>query len=289
MSETFGGRTFDRIVRDDPRSSGFLVADLLDAPEPGLFARLRAALEGGDATAHPTAYDKAQDARLAKLEAAVFPTPAPPGPVPPGPVPVPPAPVPAAVPTVWPLGIVLDQGQEGECVGHGFAHWLASGPKPITIETATLQNPTAEHLYERAQQIDGSTPDEQSGASVLSGAKATKEHGGMASYHWAPDVGQIALGIQHVGPGVLGIPWRDSMMNPDANGVLDCSGNDVGGHCILVPSYYPKGSFSAVEAFYGVHNSWGASWGRGGGALIAESALASLIADQGECCFAVKS
>ena len=102
--------------------------------------------------------------------------------MPPVPVPVPPAPNPPPAPggaVLWDIPVWLDQGPEGECVGHGWAHALACTPKPYNIGTQILQNPTAEQLYERAQFFDGSPPDEQSGASTGGGAKAAR-----ASWVW---------------------------------------------------------------------------------------------------------
>lgn len=260
MSETYGGRTFDRKVGFDRRSFDYLVTELAVAPRP-------------------SAYDKLLEARLAKVEAVVFP-PTPPGPTPP--------PAPGVQPIIWACSILLDQGPEGECVGHGFAHWLAATPMAQSVLGSSLQNPIAEHLYERAQQIDGSPPDEQSGATVTAGVKATQEGGHVASYSWALTVAQISVGLKSR-PGVLGIPWRRQMMNPDSHGVLNVgtAADDVGGHCILLNEEWPKGSFSNVEDFYAVHQSWG-NWGQNGKALISAAGLADLLADQGECVFPVK-
>ena len=225
--------------------------------------------------AYPSQYDKIIEAKLSALTARVA--------VLEGKLPVPPAPVPPSGRVVWDITVSLDQEAEGECVGHGWAHFIAASPNPNPIVgTQVKSNPTAEHLYERAQVFDGATPDEQSGASVGGGAKAAAELGTIVSSHWSSNLLDIKNTILNHGPVVMGTDWYHSMMTPDANGQVHVSGSVAGGHCYLIIGY------EAATDLYLIHNSWGSGWGHNGDATISGTDLASLLASQGEAWFAVK-
>ena len=252
-------RTFDRIRRDDPRSVLWPFSALLPP--------------------HPTRYDAIQDARIAALEAAIHGQPTPP-PVPPTPVP----PVPPASPvSSWTVPTKIDQGPEGECVGHGVANFVQSSPKsnPV-VGTQVLQNPVAEALYEAAQRFDGSPPDEQSGASVTGGLQAAKAAGYISAYHWCQNIGEVTQALA-LGPVVIGSDWYQGMSQPDGVGVIRPTGAVLGGHCYLAVGYDP------ARALIRLQNSWGAAWGVDGGqAFISATNLARLLAAGGEAAVPVK-
>lgn len=236
-------------------------------------------------TPHESQYDKLLDARITSLAARVAVLE---GKTPPAPVPVPPSPTPVPSGAVhWTIPICLDQEAEGECVGHGWAHAIAGNPKPLSIGNVTKQNPLAEHLYERAQHFDGSPPDEQSGASVDGGAKAAIESGDIAAYHSAgSSITAVAQAVVKFGPVVLGIPWLQSMFDPDpATNVLlvDENSGVAGGHCLVANGYDP-----ATDLFT-LHNSWGASWAVNGEAQIHAASLGWLLAQQGEAVLPTKA
>lgn len=274
MTETYGGRTFDRVARVDPRSFDHLVATIYVSAEDRV---LQAEF---DALAK----------RMTAAEAAITSL-APPVPVPS------PTPPPAAAATVWPCGAVLDQGQYGMCVGYAWAGWAMTGPAPKVIVAGIGgddEGSTADLLYDQAQKDDGSAPDPQSGASTTGGASASVQLGYAKSYAWALNVGQLVVGIQKQGPGVVGVPWRSTMMDPDSHGVLDCGdkSKDVGGHEFVVPRHYPAGAPgnpSAVEAMLGMRQSWGPAWGLAGDAFIPVSGFADLLADGGDATIPVKA
>jgi hypothetical protein len=209
-------------------------------------------------------------ARLTAVEHALNPTPVPP---------TPPAPVPAA----WATHVDLDQEAEGECVGHGWAHFLAADPKPdARVGTQIKQNPTAEALYESAQRHDGSPPDEQSGASVGGGAKACVDIGAIKAAHFSSKVADVVSALA-VGPVVMGTDWHAGMMNPDGNGQIHATGSVVGGHCYLISAH------DAATHRFLIHNSWGSSWGHNGDAWISEADLTALLAAQGEAWVGIKA
>lgn len=184
---------------------------------------------------------------------------------------------------LWSISVTLDQGQEGECVGHGWAHCLAADPDPNpVVGTTTLQNPEAEHLYERAQFFDGSKPDEQSGASVGGGAKAVQEQSYATAFHWMTSVADVQAAVLDLGPVVLGINWYADMMDVDAQGLVHPTGRLAGGHCLIDRGYDP------ATGLHTLHNSWGASWGLSGDCLIHDNDLALLLSQNGEACIPTK-
>lgn len=260
MTTTFEGRTFDRVPKWDPRNDRYHVNALLVA------------------AGKPTAHDLVQDKRLAKLEAAVFPPkpPAPPGPTP-SPTPAPSADV------VHGVTVLQDQGAEGECVGFGWSDYLASNPNPAAIVVeplgANVETATAEKLYVLAQQFDGSTPDEQSGASTLGGAKAAQSLGFINAYHWAKTVDDVEAAIKAGLNVVTGTNWYAGQMNVDGNGFIHVTGQLAGGHEVIYHGVAGDGSW-----FQG-RNSWGA-WGINGTGdfRISRADLARLLSEQGDAC-----
>lgn len=230
-------------------------------------------------TPHESQYDRVLDAELAALTARVAALEGKPTP-PPQPPPPPPPPPPPSSAVHWDVPISLDQGEEGECVGHGWAHFLAANPHPESIGTEILQNPIAERLYERAQHFDGSPPDEQSGASVDGGARAAVEARGITAWHTAVSgITTVADAVIRLGPVVIGTDWLNSMMDPDPNTnvlTVDRRSGIAGGHCLLINGYDP-----ATQHFT-LKNSWGAGWGNNGEAQIRSTDLAWLLSQQGE-------
>jgi len=245
---------FDWVPRHDIRSLDYSVRQLLPPV--------------------PTRIDKMLMARIDRLEEAVFGEAGPPIPDPP------PAPSEAIN---WKGYVNLDQEQDGECVGYGFAHDLDADPlhNPV-VGLQTTQNPTAEWIYEEAQRQDGSPPDEDSGASVLGGAKACKLAGYLNSYWWCLSIQDVKDTILHISPVVLGIPWTKDMTNPASNGVIRATGKVMGGHCILATGYDP------ASQMFRLKNSWGTGWGKKGDAFIPAADLKMLLGQQGEACVTVK-
>ena len=196
-----------------------------------------------------------------------------------------PAPTPTPTPSGaihWPVGIVLDQEAEGECVGFGCAHLTASDPKPNPIVGSQIkQNPFAEHIYEAAQKIDGQTPDEQSGTSVGAGMKALQAAGVITAAHSTANIADVKAALS-VGPVLIGSDWYTGQMTPDANDQVHVTGTVAGGHAYLLSGYDP-----ASDQFV-IHNSWGAAWGRNGDAWISTADLSKLLAAGGEAWSAVK-
>lgn len=178
----------------------------------------------------------------------------------------------------WSVGITLDQGVEGACVGYAWAHEAAARPVIRNTNAATARN-----IYTRAQQLDqwpGQAPAYE-GTSVLAGAKAAKEFKLLESYRWAFTLRDALAAISRHGPAVLGINWHSGMWDVDERGFIHATGAVVGGHAILARGVNVRNKTVTLR------NSWGPNWGRNGDALISWDDLGKLLADDGECCVPV--
>lgn len=179
----------------------------------------------------------------------------------------------------WSVPVALDQGQEGACVGFGWAHELAARPKVVEGVTNAL----GFSIYHRAQQLDVWPGEDYEGTSVLAGAKTVMELGYLKEYRWALGPGaaaaenDLALAVGYKGPAVMGTNWYEGMMTPDANGFLHPTGAVLGGHCYIVYSY------SIKRNSYSVWNSWGT----GHYGYISPADMITLLDADGEGCIPV--
>lgn len=175
------------------------------------------------------------------------------------------------------IGMILDQGQNGTCVGHGWASWLSCTP------VQSWGDPIA--IYNRATELDewpGNEHDLRSGTSVRAGVKVLEELGRVHSYVWANDSHDVANWILRRGPVVIGIPWYQGMMVLSNDGYVVLGGSQVGGHCVLV-----YGCDLTTRTLF-LQNSWGSGWGELGRFKMTFDVLDSLLSDHGECCAAVE-
>lgn len=189
---------------------------------------------------------------------------------------------------LWRPGLVnLDQGQEGACVGFGWANEAFASP--VRVKPPTDPNAFARVIYRAAQKIDEWPGEDYEGSSVLAGAKVMQARGFLNRYEWCFSVAEVIAVLLHRGPVVLGVPWFESMYVPDITNRIRVYGAEVGGHCILANGYHPVWPNKSPSAGAGVpmihlQNSWGLDWGVSGGAWISPDDLAILLADDGEAC-----
>jgi hypothetical protein len=177
---------------------------------------------------------------------------------------------------------VLDQGQEGACVGFGITHELLYYPVAVRGLDANFAR---EKIYWVAQRDDpwpgGSYPEASpryEGTSVLYGVKAAADLGYYKEYRWATSEKEMCLGVGYLGPAIIGVDWYEGMFRPNDKGYITPSGDKVGGHCTLIVGVNVR------EGYYTLHNSWGESWGDHGNAKISRKDMAKLMADNGEIC-----
>jgi hypothetical protein len=169
----------------------------------------------------------------------------------------------------WTGGVILDQGHEGSCVGHGVVgEWLASPARgvppraiyqfskaaPIVAETrAQVGHHIAVEVYNRARQIDEFEGDFTDGTSVRAGMLVHRERGWSTGFRWAFNMAELRAALEE-GPVVIGVEWRDSMYEAPG-GRVTVSGDVVGGHCLLVTGYSPN--YNGAGPVYRWRNSWG--------------------------------
>lgn len=188
----------------------------------------------------------------------------------------------------WRCPVVLDQGNEGSCVGHGIAHELLA--RPVQADPQKVNHKYAvEKIYWGAQRIDkwlgGSYPGafpKYEGTSVLYGLKVAQKLGWFDGYEWSFGLDELILGLGYKGPAVLGVEWQDVMCYPDKKGfVWPSKGDKAGGHCILC-----KG-VNITNKTFTLHNSWGSDWGIGGSCFITFAEMQLLLDNDGEAAFPI--
>jgi hypothetical protein len=179
---------------------------------------------------------------------------------------------------------VLDQGQTGTCVGHGFKHKLMLGPME---QTGPRTRPTAFSIYDSSIVIDEFPENDydiarQMGTSVRAGAKVLKALGYIKEYSWSTTVDDVLAWLCTRGPVVIGVNWYSSMEEPDTEGIIriGLGAQVAGGHCVALSRY------DHVRGLIGGPNSWGRSWGVNGRFWLPCSDLARLLREDGEVCAA---
>lgn len=188
--------------------------------------------------------------------------------------------------TLWEEGIVLDQGNEGACVGFAWTGELLAEPAaPQEQPSFKYANNLAIAFYKDAQKVDEWFGENYEGTSVLAGAKIMKERGLIGEYRWCFNINDIRDAVITEGPVVIGIPWYDGMYDTDQYGVIRPIGQRVGGHAILVSGYDPALKIgSSTEEYFRLRNSWGDGYGNGGSGWIRRKDLEKLLKEDGEAC-----
>lgn len=168
------------------------------------------------------------------------------------------------------------------CVGFSVTNELLFEPVPVPGLDATFAR---ERIYWTAQRNDqqpgGSYPGARpryEGAPLLWGVKAAASLGYYRTYRWATSEAEMAAGVSHLGPAIIGIDWHQGMERPDRNNMLHRTGRIVGGHATLLCG------IDVERGVYILHNSWGERWADHGRALISRTDMARLLAANGECC-----
>lgn len=179
----------------------------------------------------------------------------------------------------WPCKEWVDQGYEGSCVGHAFAHELIAYPKYIR----GIDHEYAVRIYDRARQLDEWEGEDYEGTSVLAGAKSTIELSGKFSeYRWVKTVPELIGTVGRLGPVVMGTWWYEGMLEPDYNGLVRVEGQPAGGH-----SYLIRG-ISLKNRLFRIRNSWGPAWGKDGDCFVSFEGVERLLGEDGEACVPLK-
>ncbi len=157
---------------------------------------------------------------------------------------------------VWKHGDILDQGEEGACVGFGWTAWENCAPIGQAIQQG---NQFAFNWYYRAKEVDPWPGTDYEGTTVRAGARVAIEKGTMNSYLWAGSREEIDNWLLLKGPIVIGSNWYRSMDDVDSDGFMrvDPGSGNRGGHCYLLLGIGQAGN-------YVFQNSWGEGYAKEG-------------------------
>lgn len=197
----------------------------------------------------------------------------------------------------WRVQDWYDQRSEGACVL--FAHGHAAAARPREQRGFTFEELIRK--YRRAQDIDeweSTREGGEGGTSVLAGAKVMTSDGHYVGYDWVlgrDDGLRRALAtLAYYRPLVMGTWWKSSMWDTDADGRLDVTGRNVGGHAWLTYGLVARtatgrpahriGDVDLDRSRVWCRNSWGQRWGRHGDFWLPVREWNTLRLDQGDCC-----
>lgn len=184
----------------------------------------------------------------------------------------------------WTGGVVLDQGQEGSCVGHGVVgEYLASPVRgkptdPSGYGPARVGHLEALKVYNRAKEIDEWEGVNYEGTSVRAGMLVARERGWVSGFNWAFNLTELRAALE-TGPVPIGFDVHDRMFDTEPNGDWIPDGPVAGGHCALVTGYSPN--YAGRGLRYRIRNSWGPRWGKNGNAYISPENLDKVLFQSG--------
>jgi hypothetical protein len=200
---------------------------------------------------------------------------------------------------------IFDQLKLGSCVGNAGVGWIGTdnaarqGLTSIEVVSGVVEatagslanangslavdEQLAIGMYSASTYLDtapGSYKPTDTGSDGLAVAQVLQKLGLAGSYSHAFSVDAVFSALQS-GPGLLGIPWYDSMFDTDASGhvKVDASSGMAGGHEIVVPRLDVANG--TVQRIW-FDNSWGTSWGSAGSGWFTPGELRLLLADQGD-------
>jgi hypothetical protein len=174
----------------------------------------------------------------------------------------------------------FDQGQLGSCTANAALGCLVTDPFGHPGVGYDEQDAVA--LYEIETKIDdrqipGEYPPDDTGSSGPWSMQALEKQGRIRSWRHTRSL-HTALRLLNAGPVSIGVPWYQSMFNPDSAGVLvvDPSSGVAGGHQIALTANDVAGQRVLIR------NSWGTGWGQDGHAWLDWSDFDALLHDGGD-------
>jgi hypothetical protein len=182
---------------------------------------------------------------------------------------------------------VLDQGAVGSCTANALLGVLGTAPYADKlavrgVAVAGWDEQLALSVYHDEtvlddREIPGVYPPDDTGSAGLYSMQVAKRRRWITSYHHAFTLGAMLAALAH-GPVSIGIPWLNSMFEPDSDGLLrvDFSSGIAGGHQVAVDGY------DLHEGIAWLTNSWGTGWGLDGRAALPINGLSGLLRTGGD-------
>lgn len=178
------------------------------------------------------------------------------------------------VPPAW----RLDQGQTGHCGGHAGEN--EAGSSPVRHKPAD-PHAEAHAFYYSAKDWQLDPWGREDGTSTLAMMKVGQRLGHWGAYAWAQAEGDMKRHLE-VGPFLFGVPYRTAMFSPNADGFVETTGNDEGGHLMCAYGWSknwrgPSGKTYGETLF--LLQSWGVGFGYKGVIRIPMDGAADLLAN----------
>lgn len=179
---------------------------------------------------------------------------------------------------------ISDQNGYNACVGYTCLDTInyakfSRNRRRINHNTRFLPNPTGLTFYSIATRLDAwpgeAYPPDDTGSTVLAGAKALQQFGFIPSYRWAFTFADFLAAVEQQ-PVMVGTLWTSGMSDPDQTGLIRPTGSLDGGH-----AYSVRGVSFARELLR-IRNHWGSDWGIKGEAFISFADMQWLLSQQGE-------
>ncbi len=145
---------------------------------------------------------------------------------------------------VWKLGPLLEQ-TEASCVGCACKLIVESEPKARPAKSE-------KEIFELARKIENNPKKE--GTGIRSGLKALQQLGYISNYYWADNITEIALGVIHIGPLIVGVHFYFSDLETKKE-YLTAMNGIAGEHAFVVYGVNFK------KQYFLVANSFGPEWG----------------------------
>lgn len=175
---------------------------------------------------------------------------------------------------------IFNQGQLGSCTGNAALGIMGTAPYYQALAQATeTRYPTAAGQYPFTEEgavtlyhditandpYDGTYPPDDTGSDGLSAAQTLQRAGIIPGYEHVFGVSQALAALQKF-PLLVGTVWTESMFEPTPHGVMEVSGEVVGGHEWIVDEYVPVQSRGGAASWdlIGGTTSWGTGFGVGG-------------------------
>lgn len=173
---------------------------------------------------------------------------------------------------------VLDQGRKSSCTGNAMAQWLNTDYGQQKLRTPKyLTEDDALKIYSLGTRLDGipgnTYPPTDEGGSGIGVAKAAKQLGYLSGYTWTFSLNGFLAALQ-TQPVIVGTAFYSDMEDPDKRGLVQPTGNFVGGHEYLTLEV----DYALAELEF--ENSWSDQWGLKGRFRMKIEAFGRLLVDR---------